>query len=620
MCINSKTIFYEKQNLKLRGYISQIENTKSNGYKFNLDANFIKTKDKNIRKNIKFGVYINDIKDLKNGDLIELEGKVYFPKKPKNVASYNEYIRFKTEGIFYKIYPTNIKKIGYNKFIYGMENIKERLALIYDNILPKAESSILKAMILGQKDELDNQIKDLYKNSGIYHILAISGLHIGILAIFLSKVFSLISKKFAPFVTGIVLILYCIFTGASPSTLRATIMSIIVLFSYVIYEEPDFISSICLSAIILILKNPYNLFDLGFLYSYVCVFSIAFLGGRICSLYKLNFILKSLIVSFFISIAIKPITAYYFYNITLFDFLANIIILPFMSIVVILGFLSLGVGIFSLGLAKILISLVYIILKYFMIVAKVFESSILIGRPSIIFIFGFYVMLIFIGYSIYEKHLIYKRKKFINIGLIIFILCNILAILTTPKFRLTSFDCDRGNVLVGTSNRTSLVIENGVISEDNIISYVNSRGFEDIDFLFLVKNNKEYMKNVFLLLDKIRVNNIFIPCVFELNKDYRKLVEIAKQKDITIYVLEKGDKFNIENFEFEVLSPSREKIVSNDKARLEFKFTYGDKSFIYEEDKNTNGKDINILYILQNKCLRLDFYKNKFFIRRCMYG
>lgn len=210
------------------------------------------------------------------------------------------------------MYSENVKYISTNKFYSYIERTQNNIFNIYDEILPPNESRILKAMLLGNKTFLSDEIVQIYKSTGIYHILAISGLHISILCLLSTIFLGKLLKKYNYLLTIFVLIFYCIFTGASLSTVRATIMYITVLIGYMLRKTPDFPSSISLSCIILLIIKPYNLFDIGFLYSYISVFSIAFLGVRFAYLYNFKRLRQAFVISFFVSLAIKPITAFYF--------------------------------------------------------------------------------------------------------------------------------------------------------------------------------------------------------------------------------------------------------------------------------------------------------------------
>lgn len=603
----------ENQEINAIGYVNSIEKTSNNKYKLKISTKYINgnTKKLNIL------VYTDNLHNIKVGAKVDTKGVVYYPNKKSNNTSYDEELNFKIDNITYKMYANKIEVLKYNKIKTYLYNLKENICNIYDDILPQKESNILKAMILGEKQFLDNETIDLYRTSGIYHILAISGLHIGILSLFLTKIFKFVNRRFGYIFVIIILIFYCIFTGASLSTIRATIMCITVLIANILFRSPDFISSISLSAIILLIKNPYYLFDIGFLYSYTSVFSIAFLGGRICSIYNIKGIYKAFIISFFVCLSIKPITAYYFYNFTILDTLLNIIIIPFMSIVVIIGFISSIVGMFSIPIAKFLIGSVYYILRLFTYICKVVENmnfnNIIIGRPSIFVIISLYIMLFFIGYAFYDKYLLKKCKKFINIGMGIFIIFVSISILTPKPFTITMLDVGQGDSIVGINNDGVFLIDGGgnnnfSTGENIILPYLKSKGIETIDFVFVSHNDSDHIKGVIEILDKINIKNLFLPINNTLDENYETLLNIAKDKNIPIYFLQNGDSLTLgKNLNFDVLHPNKEFLDKGDNNNsLVLKLNYNNNSVLFTGDIEKQAEDF---LLDNNKNLKSDILK-----------
>ena len=603
----------ENQEINAIGYVNSIEKTSNNKYKLKISTKYINgnTKKLNIL------VYTDNLHNIKVGANVDTKGVVYYPNKKSNNTSYDEELNFKIDNITYKMYANKIEVLKYNKIKTYLYNLKENICNIYDDILPQKESNILKAMILGEKQFLDNETIDLYRTSGIYHILAISGLHIGILSLFLTKIFKFVNKRFGYIFVIIILIFYCIFTGASLSTIRATIMCITVLIANILFRNPDFISSISLSAIILLIKNPYYLFDIGFLYSYTSVFSIAFLGSRICNIYNIKGIYKAFIISFFVCLSIKPITAYYFYNFTILDTLLNIIIIPFMSIVVIIGFISSIVGMFSIPIAKFLIGSVYYILRLFTYICKVVENmnfnNIIIGRPSIFVIISLYIMLFFIGYAFYDKYLLKKRKKFINIGMGIFIIFVSISILTPKPFTITMLDVGQGDSIVGINNDGVFLIDGGgnnnfSTGENIILPYLKSKGIQTIDFVFVSHNDSDHIKGIIEILDKIKIKNLFLPINNTLDENYETLLNIAKDKNIPIYFLQNGDSLTLgKNLNFDVLHPNKEFLDKDDNNNsLVLKLNYNNNSILFTGDIEKRAEEF---LLNNNKNLKSDILK-----------
>ena len=550
------------------GIITSITTLESGSISVKIKTKNITIEDKNINKSFNITTYLDNDENLNAGQGISLEGTFVLGDKPTNPNQFNEYLYLKSNNIQFKAYidsyePEEIQ----NKFIYHISTLNKKISAIYDKILPAEESAILKAMILGDKTDLSSDTKDLYRNAGIYHILAISGLHIGILAVFLNKIFSKISKKYGSLLVMLILIIYCIFTGFSVSTVRATFMCCVTIFSYILKREYDLLSSVSLCAIVLLLINPYNLFNTGFLYSFVSVFAIGFLGLNITKRYNFKGFKASLVVSFFVSLAIKPITMYYSNNFTTLDFLLNLIIIPFTSIVVCGGFIVTLIGIINISLAEFFVGSIYYIFRFFTFLCKTVDNfsffNIQAESPSILFIISFYIMLILIAFAIYERELLIKRAKYIPIGIFVFILGLSIQIFSYNNFKITMLDVGQAECIVGKKSKDAFLIDAGGVYNKNagkniILPYLKSLGIKDLDFIFISHFDSDHISELFYLIENIDIENIFIPNIDyeDDNETFNQLIALAYEYEINVYKLEQGDKIEFSGISFEILNPS----------------------------------------------------------------
>ena len=167
-----------------------------------------------------------------------------------------------------------------NSFVKWLNNSRNFLINLFDKSgLQDENLSVAKALILGEKSGLDRETMKAYSDSGTMHVLAVSGLHVGIVMLLLS--FFLKPIKNIPngrliYVTVIVVLiwLYALLTGLSPSVLRATFMFTFVILGKEMERDTSVYQSIMVSAFLLILMDPLVLFDVGFQLSYLAVIGI----------------------------------------------------------------------------------------------------------------------------------------------------------------------------------------------------------------------------------------------------------------------------------------------------------------------------------------------------------
>lgn len=220
-------------------------------------------------------------------------------------------------------------------------NLIERVRIKTDNTLKEScdeNYGILKALLLGDKSDMEQDTYENYKLSGLAHILSISGLHIGFIAM---MIYFLLKKlkantKVQFFVTAILLILYCALCGFISSVVRATIMSICLMLANVIGERNDHISSLSLAGIILLFINPIYVIDIGFQLSFLSVFGILVFARSITKFFvKIhlpNFIASSFAVTLSATILTLPVLIKTFGYISPISLIANLVILPLFSI------------------------------------------------------------------------------------------------------------------------------------------------------------------------------------------------------------------------------------------------------------------------------------------------
>ena len=328
--------------------------------KYLVTTNYIKIGDKIYYDNINMFYYTNQ--QFTSGDIVELKCEVSTGKDYIDF-DYNSYI--KSEGCEYVIMARAYKSGEIRHIHYYLELVNNKMSNILDTLYPKREAGILKAMILGDKKYLDEDINEIYKQAGISHIIAVSGLHLSIIASILMLLFSKVHlKRLTNIIVLILLLGYCILTGCSPSIVRATIMIYVSILGKMLGQDYDLISSCSFACILIICHNPYAMYGLGFLYSFASVFLIG-MSSDILNKWRINnTLLASMFISFVVSLGLKPITSYYFGYINMVDFFVNIIVISLSTFVLALGILSLFIGYFSKMLGVFFAGFPYILLKF----------------------------------------------------------------------------------------------------------------------------------------------------------------------------------------------------------------------------------------------------------------
>jgi len=215
--------------------------------------------------------------------------------------------------------------------------------------LGKDELAIIQALLLGQRQEISQEIYSTYAAAGVIHILAVSGLHVGIILLLLNTLLKPLERvwKGKIFKTVILLMLlwgFAILAGLSPSVVRAVSMFSFVAVGMQLKRKTSVLNTLFASMLVLLLINPSYLTQVGFQLSYAAVFSIVLIQPHLFGIYKgesklIKYFWGIITVTFAAQIGVLPLSLFYFHQFPGLFFLSNLVILPFLGILLGLGIL-----------------------------------------------------------------------------------------------------------------------------------------------------------------------------------------------------------------------------------------------------------------------------------------
>jgi len=610
-CVDKNIEKVINENINIYGIVNERVESNDNIILY-VKAEYFKYKNENNKCNSNIYVILKDNKDAKIGEAVIIKGKILKLQHSRHFGGYDELKYLKTKGIDYKIFADNITngKIKYS-FNFYIKAVRDKISNIYDNVLPKQEADILKAIILGNKSGLNEYVKQLYQDAGIYHIIAISGLHISIIAAILVYITSFLNKSDSSILIIMSLWIYCFLTGCNVSTIRAAIMTSIVLFGYVVGKEADFINSIAFSCLVLLLYQPLYLFDISFQYSFAAVTGIALIYPQIDKITKELFA-----CSMAVALSTKAISAFYFYKINTIDIFANILILPSVFLLVISGIFCGLSGLISINLSKLCALFIYCILKIYEYICLFFSSfsfsNIITGKINIIFVFIYYAILILFVYIIINKD--NKKfscfKKLFLIFLSLFFTVNLIYKCAFRFIEIQMLDVGQGDCIVVKENKNCIVIDGGGSYNKNfgndtginvLLPNLRYNGIKNINAVFVSHTDEDHIKGIIEIIGQINIERIFLPCK-DFNDDYYKMiVSKSKKYGIPIYKIKNGDNIKIgKDISIDCISPYCNMNMDNNNSSIVMKLKYKDISVLFtgdiekEAEKYIIDKDNNI--------------------------
>lgn len=557
-----EAVAQEQKIIKIEGKVLDIDYTTTGRQKIIINTNSIFIENSQIDDNLNIQAILDIGIMVEYNQMVIISGKLQCFDFVRNPGAFDERLYMKTKKIDYKMFAQLIKTgdtiNNFNTYLY---KIHQKFNNVYDTILPEKESSILKAMLLGDKKNLDNSIKEVYQKAGISHILAISGLHISILSGFLWIILNHIgfNKKINSTIVLIILCLYCIFTGNSVSTIRAVTMIGIVLIGTIIYKESDIYTSIGTAALILLLYQPLYLYDVGFQLSFGAVTGIIILSPILERVIHIPKAIKPYIISTLAATLVTyPIIAFHFNTISVVGLMVNIFVLPFVAVLVGFGLMAGIIGIFSIVLGKFICGIVYftLILYEFIctIATNIIFSELLIGEPNIIIIAIYYIIVLIIVYYYYNipKERL-AMKKYIISSITIFLIIGIVIMFIPKKLEIVYLDIGQGDsIAIHTPDNKNILIDGGgnifkQLGEANtgtqtILPYLKYKGINSLDYVFVSHPDGDHILGIIEIIDYIKIKQIIVSENNDINDNELFIILKNKADKYSIPIVKMGEK------------------------------------------------------------------------------
>lgn len=229
-----------------------------------------------------------------------------------------------------------------------LRGITYKIMDVYRNTLTCEAEQFMSSVFLGRREVLSRQIKDACKTAGVAHLLAVSGLHMGLVSAVIFYLLKFLGIKFrARIVCALIgVYMYALLVGAQPANVRAAIMCSTFGVSFLLKRRTYLLNSLGIAGLVSLLLRPLWLFEVGFQLSYLAVGAIL-IGYKVCNVgirargVFLTYLKNTFSSSLFVAIGIIPLTAHYFYSIYLFSMVSNIVLIPIFTFLIMVNFILL---------------------------------------------------------------------------------------------------------------------------------------------------------------------------------------------------------------------------------------------------------------------------------------
>lgn len=525
------SIYNTPQNVKIIAKVKELVEKSDYQNKYIINTNQINGKDICVD----LFLLVDNKENYNYGDLVEIKGEYQAPKTQRNYGGFNYREYLKTQEIYGTVKSINCKVIqehnGFDmgKILYNWrENIKNNAKKYLDN----ETYSIYLGIILGDTSYIEEGYLQQFRTSNMAHILAVSGMHISYIVLGVSILLNkLIGKKKGKIICIIIIMLYNLITGFSPSIVRASIMSCLVLLSSLFRRKDDIWNSIAISLLFILIYNPFLITNIGLQYSYLGSIGIILFYNTI--LQKLSkksqkFLKLKQIISLSISslIFIIPLTIYYFNTFGIYFILTNLLLTFIMPPLIIYSFIFLLFLLFNINIIQIISIPIKIGIQGLLCVSNIGNlpfAKIYVRTPQIIELLCFYVLVIIINF-VYKSqsrkiltnsglrlkltyHLLkykFKRmnKRFLVICTIIVVIVFGIIVLKPKELRIHFVDVGQGDCcfIETPSNKTILIDGGGAefgnfdVGKSIVVPYILDRGYTKIDYIVISHFDTDHIR------------------------------------------------------------------------------------------------------------------------------
>ncbi len=530
--------------------------------------------------------------EYRAGNRICIRGRFQKIQRAANPGEFDMYLYYKSLNINRVIYAEEVRIVGNESLLFSdiVREVRNQGNAALQSIFTKKAGGFLQAVIMGDHTDLDESLHENFRYMGISHLLAISGLHVGILGLGLYR---LLRKKLklsfvqSGAVSGITLWFYAMLVGNGVSVIRASGMLLTVFIAEILGRSYDMPSSASVTAFFILLCSPFQLFGGGFLLSFCAVFSICVPGTelvRSLGLHKKDARFRwiaPVIITFTVFVFTMPLVAYFFFGFSPYSLLLNLLVIPMMGLVLYSGLAAMFLFFVNAGLAEFAGGLAHVLIhgmeKAAVWMRALPFSFVVIGRPSVWQMLVYYVLLTLLYARIIrrnkEEDEESNAKKWMRIGKVLFI-CVCLILFLRPILvhtRVAIMDVGQGDgILIQTGGENTLIDFGSTsrkhLGERTLEPVLLSLGIRRVHHVFLTHRDMDHINGIVWLLDHplIQIENIYMSefmyrDVFATERDdFSGVLDALEYHRHKINIISEGFQMDIGKSRMICLSPNKD--------------------------------------------------------------
>ncbi|MGN8631111.1 DNA internalization-related competence protein ComEC/Rec2 [Blautia sp. HCP3S3_G3] len=546
----------------------------------------------------------NAMEKIPAGTLLKVSGRLVRVPETRNPGEFDSRQYYACRHIYYFLKDGVIeeKSESFSVYLQGLEDVRECFVNVFENT-SGADAPVFEAMLLGEKGNLEEETKMRYQMAGMIHILAISGMHISLLGEGVNRFLK--KAGLGLFASGMLalglMLQYGMMTGTSVAAMRAVCMFLMSVGAQLLGRCYDSLSALGLSAVILLLSAPANLYSSGFLLSFGAVLGIR-AGAALVKMTGIkNKILTALLSSAAVQLVTMPVLLYFYGEVSMAGIFLNLLVLPTVGLVLLTGAAGGLIGLFSLKAAAVTLisgrALLWLYDFCCKLAGKLPVCTWIGGKPEIWQMIIYYVLLLMVFFvgkkdgsavrifrKIQEKGKASGRDKVhgecfgqendnrrYKYILCVLLMCTAVLILgwrDRKGLKITCLDVGQGDAIVleteegyhflvdgGSSNKTK-------VGQKQILPFLKNRGISKLDGILISHTDQDHISGIQELLELmaedltgIRADKLILPKWTQKNEAYEELEKTALRSGVKPVYAGHGDIIQAGRLELAFLAP-----------------------------------------------------------------
>lgn len=498
---------------------------------------------------------------LRIGNQIRVRGACASFEEARNPGEFDYRLYYRSLKLNYRMFADTWEMVDgrYNVYRDGLRRMSvwagAQLELLTAD---RADAGVFRAMLLGDKSGLPEQIRDMYQRNGIAHLLAVSGLHLSLVSLAAYGVLRKLGAGYgaAGITGGSLLVSYALLTGASPSVVRALIMMLCGFLAAYLGRTYDLLSALGLSAFCILWDSPYLMCQAGVQLSFGAIIGIGWLAPFLCCGESRR--VTGFAVSTGMQLMTLPMVLYHFFQYPLYGIFLNLLVVPVVGIVIASGAAGIAAGSISLAAGRFALGSGCGVLRWYEWCCSVSEklpgSSIIWGRPEFWQIGVYYAVILAAVWRFRG------RGKQLALSFLAAVL--LLSVVPPAGLEVTFLDVGQGDGICLRTRQTTVFVDGGSsdekkLGENRIEPFLKSRGIRAVDYWVVSHGDQDHISGLVWMMEEgdIAVSNLILPAAGLRDEVYGRLAALAEKRGSSVFWMKTGDCLNAGSMTISCLYP-----------------------------------------------------------------